>query len=144
MKNKIFYFSALLMFFGLSACGQGPQPFKQGKDQCNHCRMTISDVRFAGQIVTNKGKIYKFDDVRCVNDFVKAGSVKKADVKTYYVADYFNTNNILPVDKAHFLSSPALRSPMNGNIAAFASRIDLDKANKEFKGEGIQWGEILE
>src|SRR5690606_23270005 len=61
---------------GLQACGSdGPKPINYGKDQCAHCKMTVSDARFGCQLVTAKGRAYHFDDVQCLVAFVKAGTV---------------------------------------------------------------------
>lgn len=124
-------------------CASGPQPFTEGKDECVHCKMSITDVRFACQLETNKGKIHKFDDLRCLTDFVGKGKVAKADVKNYYVTDYLNKKKILNCAQAHYYFSTQFKSPMNGNIAAFSSQADVNKVKATFDGNAMTWQDIL-
>ncbi len=83
-KVKINKTLAILLMGGLiSSCNTGPEPFKFGKDNCHFCKMTISDARFGAEIVTTKGKIYKFDDVKCMQGFIdqdKSIKLKKSKI----------------------------------------------------------------
>ena len=53
----------LLVFsvFMFSGCSLEPKPIEYGEDQCDACKMRISDSRFGAELVTTKGKIYKYD-----------------------------------------------------------------------------------
>ena len=55
----------------LSSCSAGPVPLKPGTDNCEFCKMTISDIRYGAEIITKKGKIFKFDDPQCAISFLK-------------------------------------------------------------------------
>ena len=55
-----------LISIGLSSCSTEPEPIRIGKDNCQFCKMTISDKRFGAEIVTKKSKIFKFDDQHCL------------------------------------------------------------------------------
>ena len=138
-KGNIATASLLLM---LVACATGPQPIKYGTDQCEYCKMTIMDKRFAGEIATTKGKAYKFDDVRCVVDFLNAGTVKQDNIEGTYLTTYDGANEFVRVEEAHFTKAENLRSPMGGNIAAFKDAAARDKVMNEMKGRTITWGEI--
>ncbi|MDX1911017.1 MAG: hypothetical protein SFV22_06010, partial [Saprospiraceae bacterium] len=48
------------------ACSTGPEPIRYGQDNCHACKMTLTDRRFGAEIVTKKGKVYKFDDLNCL------------------------------------------------------------------------------
>ena len=41
----------------LTGCSTEPLPIRYGQDNCDFCKMTISDHRFGAEIVTKKGKI---------------------------------------------------------------------------------------
>jgi len=69
--------SFMLLFI---SCSTKPQPIQYGKDVCDHCKMTIVDQKFGGEIVTKKGKAYKFDDLICMAKFLGTGSVKEDDI----------------------------------------------------------------
>ena len=50
------------MLYLFMSCNTKPEPFAIGKDNCSFCKMGIIDPRFGGEMITKKGKIYKFDD----------------------------------------------------------------------------------
>ena len=52
--------------------------------------MTISDPQFGGEIITTKGKVYKFDDLHCMKGFLKAGEVPQSHVAQVLTTDYAN------------------------------------------------------
>jgi len=146
MKNIRFLsilFLGLALAFSTQACGgDGPKPINYGQDQCAHCRMTVSDARFGSQLVTTKGRAYQFDDVQCLIAFVKAGTVGSGDVAAYYLPDYTNENKLLPAEKLFFLKSESLKSPMRGDIAAFASKEDLEKVREIHGGDVLTWEDL--
>jgi len=49
---------------------------------------------------------------------------------------------LIDATKAHYLSSPELRSPMNGNAAAFALEADRTAAAASFPGETLDWSAV--
>ena len=58
-KNTLNTVTILPFFLYLScfqSCNAGPVPIKPGKDNCQFCKMTISDIRFGAEIITAKGK----------------------------------------------------------------------------------------
>ena len=57
---------ALALFL---SCNTEPVPLRYGKDACHLCKMTLMDKKFGGELVTGKGKVYKFDDVNCMINF---------------------------------------------------------------------------
>ena len=128
---------------GIVACGgDGPKPINFGKDQCAHCRMTVSDARFASQLVTAKGRVYNFDDVQCMVAFVEGGGVAREEVAHYYLPDYTNENKLLSADRLFLLKSESLKSPRRGDIAAFASEADLEKVRDIHGGERMTWEDL--
>jgi copper chaperone NosL len=46
------------------------------------------------------------------------------------------------VEQAHFLQSPSLKSPMNGNIAAFSHEDSLANMLPKFYGNKISWEDM--
>ena len=146
MKNIRFlslFFLGLVLALGTQACGDtGPKPINYGHDQCAHCRMTVSDARFGSQLVTTKGRAYHFDDAQCMVAFVKAGTVGSEDVAAYYLPDYTNENKLLPAEKLFLLKSESLKSPMRGDVAAFASQEDLEKIKESHGGDVLSWGDL--
>jgi len=129
-----------LLFF---SCNPGPEPIKVGIDNCAFCKMTISDAKFASELITQKGRIYKFDDLHCLLQFARSPETGAAGIKAYYIADFNDPNPLLPADQAFFLQSDQLKGPMGGNIAAFANEEGLRSAEELFPGKPVSWEEIL-
>jgi copper chaperone NosL len=125
-----------------SSCSTEPVPIRIGKDNCEFCKMTISDNRFGAEIVTKKSKTYKFDDQHCIITFLKEGKVTPEDIAGVYFVDFSDPNNLIDAKKAFFLQSPDLKSPMNGNIAAFSHGDSLAKALPKFYGNAISWEDM--
>jgi copper chaperone NosL len=103
--------------------------------------MTISDNRFGAEIVTKKGKIYKFDDAHCVKAFMSSKKVGQADIAGTYFTDFIPPHQLVNAEQAYFLQSPKLKSPMNGNIAAFSQEDSLTQILPQFPGFKITWEE---
>ena len=103
-----------------AACTPSPEPINYGKEACAHCKMTIIDNRFGAELLTSKGKIYKFDDIVCLRHF--EGEHPELKNNKIFVSDYLQQNkDLLKADEAVFLKHEFFRSPMNGQYGAFAS-----------------------
>ena len=128
------------LLFG--ACGpSGPEPIEVHKDLCHHCKMNIADTRFAAELITGKGRVYKFDDVLCLQAYV---SDLVADPKAeVYICDYADPGHLTPLDSLVFVQGDAIQSPMRGNIAAFRDEKQLQEYNEVWKGIQIDRGIIF-
>ena len=100
------------------------------------------DPKFGGEVITKKGKVYKFDDVHCVKNFLKKGGVKEADIAQTVFIDYENNKNFLDVKSSFFVVSPELKSPMNSNAASFSTKPAADKKAAETNGSVKNWEEL--
>lgn len=138
MKN-IFSILCILIFI---SCSTEPQPLVSGKDECNFCKMPVADIRYGAEIITVKGKLYKFDDIGCLNNFLKNGLSADEKVKNILVVNYTNNQNFLDVHKAQFLISSNLHSPMNSGVAAFESQKQTEYFLKDFPGEILTWHQL--
>ncbi|MFL9482939.1 nitrous oxide reductase accessory protein NosL [Chitinophagaceae bacterium LWZ2-11] len=131
--------AVLIVCFFMSSCTGGPEPILLGKDNCVSCKMTISDKRFGAELVTEKGKCYKFDDVHCLLAFMKSGEVKESAVKAVYFVDFAGTNQLIKGTDVLLIKSTELKAPMGGNIAAFSSENDKNTAMETFHATLINW-----
>lgn len=125
----------LLTVMGLTSCSTGPQKIIVGEDACSFCRMSIADNRFGAEIITKKGKVYKFDDTHCLTGFGESNTIKNEDIKAIYLVDFNAPHDLIPSEQIFLLKSPQLRSPMGGNIAAFSSEQQYKAASATFTGE---------
>ena len=126
----------------ITSCNTEPLPIRIGKDNCDFCKMTISDNRFGAEIVTKKGKTYKFDDNHCIVGFINSKTVTQQDIAAIYFTDFLHPHELIKVENAVFLQSPSLKSPMNGNIAAFSNEDSLINALPKFRGNKISWEDM--
>ena len=136
-------YAALLLFaFSIGGCKTGPQAINIGKDGCHFCKMTIMTIQYGGEIITKKGKVYKFDDVHCIKGFLKSGEVKEPDIAQTLTTDYQQAGNFIEVQQADFVQGGSVHSPMNSNAAAFSGTEAATAANKQFGGNIVSWSEL--
>lgn len=127
--GKILAASSMIV---LAACAQtGPQEIAVGKDQCDNCKMTISEPKYATQLITEKGRAYKFDDISCLKDYESSNVETTANAKTY-VAD-FPSGNFIESGTATYIKGGAIKSPMGGNTQAYQDKAAAEKAATELQ-----------
>lgn len=128
----------------LTACSNGPDPIRYGKDGCAHCKMTIMDKRFAAELITAKGKVFKFDAAECMAGFLKESPAIAADPgSVFLVNDFTQPGKLGDARKSFFLRDSSLSSPMGGNLAAFISRSAAEGAKKDKSAQVIGWTQLL-
>ncbi|HRP52226.1 MAG TPA: nitrous oxide reductase accessory protein NosL [Fluviicola sp.] len=138
-KNK--KLTVLLLPLLLFSCGSnGPEPISLNKDACDNCKMSISDGKFGAEFVTKKGRFYKFDDLRCMFDYFE--SIPKSEVANFYIHDYSSSNQLIDATKAFYFYNEELKSPMGGNIAAFATEESAKKFASKYNVSIQSWQEI--
>ena len=131
----------IISMFALVACGKvGPRPVKLNQDACEFCRMTITDLKFATQATTKKGRQYVFDDAVCLVTYRKEH--KDLEYDNFYAADFSRPNEFVALDQASIIESDSLRSPMGGNFAAFASQDSAQRYMTIFRARTVTWEEI--
>lgn len=125
------------------ACSTKPEPLVYGDDACHTCKMTLMDNRFGGEIVTQKGKIYKFDDVNCLVNFISTENISHENMAHVLIVDFAMPGELIDAKNAFYIKSPHIKSPMVSNIAAFGNDGELKKHNKEWEGIVLTWGELV-
>jgi len=136
------YFHFFIMFFAVSligACKIEPVQINLGKDDCSFCKMTISNARFAAEILTPKGKVYKYDDLHCLLSAVEKGDISKDNIHEIYLTDFSGKHELVNAKAAYFIMSEDLKSPMGGNIAAFSSKDSLLTTLQKVTGKQVLW-----
>ncbi len=133
---------AMISLLSLNSCTSGPEVLKIGKDNCSFCKMTISDNRYGGEIITRKGKTYKFDDSHCLLSFIQSKAVEKKDISAAYFTDFMGEHSLIKADEALLLQSDSFRGPMNGNIAAFSNEDSMKKSAFQYKGAVVSWKQL--
>src|SRR5947207_1685599 len=94
--------SALVVLLLFSGCSTQPTPINYGSDECALCKMGIIDQKFGAEIVTKKGKIFKFDSGECMVNFVREGNVKESDIASYWIVDAMQPKKLIGATKAFY------------------------------------------
>lgn len=104
----------------LSSCGGPPAPVEidTRSDACAWCRMSVSDLRTAAQLVAPLEEPRLFDDVGCLRDYLAGGATLPAGAVAY-VADH-RTRSWVAAARAVYVQTPDLSTPMSSGIAAWA------------------------
>lgn len=134
-KQTLAGIAAIVPLLFLSSCKTGPEAIKIGVDNCTFCKMTISDARFGAELVTGTGRVYKFDDIRCLTQYmatIEPGTKKKAKL---YFTDFCGTHSLIAEGKSILFHSEELKCPMDGHLAAFSSLDSLNAVNEIYHGE---------
>lgn len=137
--------SYLLAFFAilLASCNTASEPIRIGKDHCGYCKMLVTDPRFGAELVTGKGKVYKFDDIACLQKFRKEQQERVAGSDHIYLTDFNTPHALFPAQDCFLLECAALRTPMSGNIAAFSNADSLKRVAETCQGVEKSGKEIL-
>lgn len=136
--------AAMILLSSLGACGNTEvEPIRQHQDQCDYCKMNISDMRYACSLLTEKGRTYKFDDLFCLVSWRDEAVEKGREIKSFYVYDFSGKNLAIPAESATFIYSAELMSPMGGNIAGFASLDSAQYYAKIYTTNVFPWEDIL-
>lgn len=135
--------SILLLFAAvvLISCVSGePKSLKLNSDACDFCKMTIANGKFGAELITKKGRYYKFDDVSCMIHFVKSDTT--VSYKAFFVCNYLIDNTLIPAEKCYFLKGKSINSPMNGNAIAFVSKQEALQYQSKYKATLLSWKEL--
>jgi copper chaperone NosL len=127
----------------LIACSTKPEPLLFGKDPCFTCKMTLMDTKFGAEIVSRKGKVYKFDDMNCMIEFYHSGYEPAENIAQLLVVDYAKPGTLINAKTAYYIYSEAIHSPMASNVAAYSSGEELANYNKDLNGKTLGWEELL-
>lgn len=132
------YFLLIALAF---SCGtKEAEPIKLNTDGCDFCKMKIADGKFGAELVTEKGRVYKFDDMHCMINYHKENATAK--VKAFYIHDFNQDNILIPAETAFYVKDGEINSPMHGNIIAVSTKEEADKMANKFNATPISWKEI--
>lgn len=133
---------ASLFLVTLLACSSDPRPIVLGQDACHHCKMTLMDPKFGAELVTEKGKIFIFDDVNCMLGYLDSEEGKSQIYKHILVMDYLNPGTLIDAYFAHYLKSSEFKTPMASEVVAFPDFDLLEEYKATNGGVYLAWGEL--
>lgn len=132
---KLFIGTTVLLL--IISCKAEPEAIEFGKDQCSFCKMNIVDKTHAAQFVTTKGKQFKFDAIECMVNYIGQNSEEK--IALLLVADYAKPGEMTEAEKATYLITPAIKSPMGANLSAFSAKNTAEEVQQKNQGEIYSW-----
>ncbi|PIB32930.1 hypothetical protein BFP78_01310 [Gaetbulibacter sp. 5U11] len=135
------HYSIIALLLLLSSCNVGPEPINYGSDGCHFCKMTIVDKVHAAEVVTKKGKVYKFDATECMINFMD--DFDTSEIKLYLSNNYTEPEALIDATKATFLISKNIPSPMGAFLSAFKNKADAEKFQAEKGGDLYTWDTLL-
>lgn len=131
-----------LAAFGLS-CSVEPEPLAYGKDACHHCKMVLMDQKFGAELVTTKGKVYKFDDINCMINFMHSEIKDDREIQFRLVTDFSQQGQLIDVGNAFYVKSSQIKSPMASQVAAFEDYEIMNQHKEDLMGIYLTWGELI-
>lgn len=143
MTKFISYYFLLAVVFTLPGCSREPQPIAYGRDLCNWCKMTIMDSRYGTELISKKGKIFKYDSIECLVNFTAAGEIKEVDIYQVLITDFTTPENFTEAKTAHYLISQNLPSPMGAYLTGFKNVEEAEKFRNEYDGRVLGWQEVV-
>lgn len=130
----------ILISIVLVSCSKSPQPIAYGQDACHYCQMTIVDKIHGSEIVTDKGKVFKFDAAECLIRYQNDLENKEG---YQLLTNYFEMPEaFVPMGEATFLISENLPSPMGAFLTAFETEAKAIEVQKEKGGDLYNWEEL--
>ena len=103
--------------------------------------MVISDYRFGGEVIMDKGKTFKFDSISCLGRFYSANH---DHIKSAYVSDFLSPGKLVDLKDAHFMRSKKINSPMGEGLIASPDVAGLKSLQSQTAGEFIEWTAVID
>lgn len=129
----------LIMLATISiSCNVQPEPIAYGHDACHFCKMTIVDQTHAAQLMTKKGKQFKYDAIECMVNDVQENYTPE-NLSVLLVANYSNAGEMIDANKAHYIISPGITSPMGANLSAVDTQEKIENLKQEHSGVVHSW-----
>jgi copper chaperone NosL len=104
--------------------------------------MTVADLRHSAELVTNRGRVFVFDDPGCLADFLAGGLVPSEDIHSLWFSDFLEPDSLLQARDAVFLRSDRVRTPMNSGIIAVRPGPRADSLRAAWAGALESWEDV--
>jgi len=135
-----YFIAIILIMITFIGCSGEPDPIDYGKDECEFCRMLITDNKYGAELVTEKGKIYKFDSIECLVEFSLLKNTLGDTNNKLLVTDFYNPGKLINCRESFYVKNDSFRSPMGLNVTAFADNSMMMKFAAENGGEQAELG----
>lgn len=144
MKSVKLFLIIISSFTILFGCSKEPEPIKYGSDECELCRMSIVDKQYGAELVTSKGKIYKFDSIECLVNYTLNNNLIGDDKNLMLVTDFSKPEEFIDVKKSLYVHNNSFRSPMGLNISSFGTDVAKQSFMDKNGGQQLSWPGLVE
>ncbi|MBE0571377.1 MAG: nitrous oxide reductase accessory protein NosL [Ignavibacteriaceae bacterium] len=134
----------LILFWNFYGCKAEPEPINYGQDECDFCRMQITDNRYGSELVTDKGKVFKFDEVGCMINYGLVKNLIGDANQKFLVTDFAAPESFIDATDGYYVHNEDFRSPMGLNVMAFDSEPSRQKFVAENNGHLLDWIDVIE
>ena len=131
----------LILLLSVSCKTKEADPIKLNSDGCDFCKMKIADGKFGAELITTKGRIYKFDDMHCMINYHKENLATK--IQSFYIHDFNQNNVLISAESAFYVKKGEINSPMRGNIIAVKTEKEAKNIALKYNASLISWSEII-
>jgi len=138
--RTVLYFSLILLI--IAGCSKEPVPIHFGEDGCSYCRMLISDQRYGGELLTDKGKPYKFDSIECMAAYILKEKEGSKNIQSIWTIDFEIPETFIDAKQSWYLQSDSLRSPMGLNLSSYYDQSHAQGARNLHTGKIVRWQEV--
>jgi len=135
-------FTPALALFLVMSCEPTVKAINYGHDGCSYCRMTIVEEGYGAELLTKKGKSFKFDSVECLAAFVIKGEVSPENTHGLYFTDFEDAGNLYPMEELIFVRASKLKSPMGLNLSAYRTSGTAANVAELYFGETMTWPQV--
>lgn len=132
---------AISFMFILAGCTSSVQPIEYGNDECYFCSMSIVEKQYGTELISDKGKVRKFDAIECMVNFIHENP--DLEIAKLYVNTYDKPGELMDVNSCAYLISKSLPSPMGANLTAFSTNEKAIEMLNLNEGKVYSWSEVL-
>lgn len=118
-----FFASVIILFFLITCNPSEPEEVRAAEHKCEFCKMGVVNLNYNAQLITKKGRRYHFDSIECLFSYWNQNEDK---VEKVWVKNYLNSKEWIEIDKAKFLQSEKLPSPMAANLSSYKTEKEAE------------------
>lgn len=133
--------STLKVLFTLYLCLVVTDSSLAQSNQCVHCNMDIKDDAFKAKAILSSGNSVSFDAIECLVNYLKTRN--ENNTSAHSVTDY-PSGQLITAEKAFYLKSKAVPSPMGANLSAYSSKDSAIQAKASEEDLVFTWVELKE
>ena len=144
-KQKIIVIPIVLIvisMFCISCSSITKEAIRYGSDQCNYCMMSIVDQNFGSELISTKGKVYKFDSIECMAAFENSNKVSQENIHSLWVTDISSPGKLQMINEIILYQSKVFRSPMGFGFYAVGNKTTANEYKEKYNSTTLTWNEI--